>query len=324
MNKIYNTLKIFRAINKRVNKSTIDKNTYVLNIDYTGQQASDIIKKMLLDDKPIMISRIGSIELNTVVRYIDINNASQYSGIYNIIQYIKGNSPQYWWGEQGILMRDLAGFFPLNDKYLDRFSIQMLNDFQNIDIIGSWLKNEMFVNKYFHKSLIKVKLEDLEPYYHKNPWSEALQDKNILVIHPFDYSIEKQYKIRHALFDDQRILPRFKLQTLKAVQTIGNNTTKFKTWFDALESMCDEISLINFDIAIIGAGAYGLPIASYVKKIGKKSIHLGGATQILFGIRCKRWDDRHFFQNLYNDHWIRPSNNEVPKKYKKVEGGCYW
>jgi hypothetical protein len=35
-------------------------------------------------------------------------------------------------------------------------------------------------------------------------------------------------------------------------------------------------------------------------------VHLGGATQRLFGIRGKRWDERPFFQNLYNEHWTRP------------------
>jgi hypothetical protein len=58
--------------------------------------------------------------------------------------------------------------------------------------------------------------------------------------------------------------------------------------------------------------------------LGKKGIHLGGATQILFGIRGKRWDDDPFFQKLFNDYWVRPHPTEVPGNFQVVEGGCYW
>jgi glycerol-3-phosphate dehydrogenase len=47
----------------------------------------------------------------------------------------------------------------------------------------------------------------------------------------------------------------------------------------------------DYDVALIGCGAYGLPLASHVKRKGKQSIHLGGGLQLLFGIKGKRWDD---------------------------------
>ena len=55
-----------------------------------------------------------------------------------------------------------------------------------------------------------------------------------------------------------------------------------------------------------------------------KGIHMGGATQILFGIRGSRWDRMPFFQQLYNEYWIRPLAQETPANFKKVERGCYW
>jgi len=51
-----------------------------------------------------------------------------------------------------------------------------------------------------------------------------------------------------------------------------------------VESNC----AMKFDIAIIGAGTYGLLLATYVKNPGQKSIHLGGAVQTLFGIKRGR------------------------------------
>ena len=62
----------------------------------------------------------------------------------------------------------------------------------------------------------------------------------------------------------------------------------------------------------------------HIKKLNKQVIHLAGATQILFGIRGKRWDIRPEMQQYFNEHWTRPLESERPKDAQKVEGGCYW
>ena len=80
----------------------------------------------------------------------------------------------------------------------------------------------------------------------------------------------------------------------------------------------------ELNIALIGCGAYGFPLAARIKKMGKKSIHLGGATHLMFGIKGKRWDQRSRFMNLYNEFWKYPSINEKPKGYFGIDRGCYW
>ena len=119
-------------------------------------------------------------------------------------------------------------------------------------------------------------------------------------------------------------MPNFQLITLKSVQSIAGEKTDFNTWFDALDSMKKKIDDIDFDISIIGCGAYGLPLASYIKSIGKQAIHLGGATQILFGIKGKRWEERSDFVVLFNEFWKNPDNSEIPRNSHNVENGCYW
>ena len=94
--------------------------------------------------------------------------------------------------------------------------------------------------------------------------------------------------------------------------------------FEALESMKREISQADFGVAIIGAGAYGFPLAAYVKSLGKQAIQMSGATQILFGIKGKRWDDHPVISKFYNDAWVRPLQSETPPEIHKVEGGSYW
>ena len=161
----------------------------------------------------------------------------------------------------------------------------------------------------------------------KNPWTRILKDKKVLIVHPFTESIEFQYyNNREHIWEDSMVLPEFKeLITLKAVQSIAGQKTQFKTWFDALHYMEDEISKLDFDIALIGCGAYGMCLAAHVKRMGKIGIHLAGWTQFLFGIYGNRWlKNQPEYAHFINKYWIRPNENERPQNAKKVEGGCYW
>jgi hypothetical protein len=171
-----------------------------------------------------------------------------------------------------------------------------------------------------------VKLSNLEPYLQEFPWSIALKDKKVLVIHPFNETIESQYHLnRENLFKNPNVLPAFKsLQTIKAVQTIAGQKSEFKDWFAALDYMKGEIDKRDFDIAIIGCGAYGFSLAAHVKRIGKKAIHLGGPTQMLFGIKGKRWIENPNFSHIINEYFVFPNDADKVQHAQKVEGACYW
>jgi hypothetical protein len=168
----------------------------------------------------------------------------------------------------------------------------------------------------------------LNPFFCTVPWTKALEGKRILVVHPFVDTIKRQYQKRAFLFANN-LLPDFELYTIKAVQSIAGNQTDFSTWFDALDYMKSEIDKHDYDICLLGCGAYGFPLAAHIKRMGKKAIHLGGALQLLFGITGKRWENPKYnslynYSNLINDYWVRPSASERPAEANKVEGACYW
>jgi len=292
-------------------------------VDYSGQAASDVIKTKILAPEPCMICRFGGTEMTVLMYYYHIHRQPKFP-LEKSLSYILGRMRPFWWdGMVQYKIQYLSGFFPAEPEYLERFCQQMLQDIQEIDILGSWLPEEQFLREQMPQA-ITVRLQDLEPYYHQHPWSTALAGKTVLVIHPFAETMQQQYPKRELLFPNSNILPEFTLKTFKSVQSIAGNDCGFPDWFAAFEWMKEQVAQIEFDIAIIGAGAYGLPLAAQVKRLGKKGIHLGGATQILFGIRGKRWDDDPFFQQLFNDHWVRPHPTEVPGNFQVVEGGCYW
>lgn len=271
--------------------------------------ANKRIKEGLLADKPFLACRFGDGELRTTVYALE-NKLGIREGFPN---YIKEK------------MSINAGFFPSDDKHLMQFGELMLNSCKQIDVIGVWynLLEDYIIHNYAPDAHC-VELDGLAPYLSEKPWSAALRGKKVLVIHPFEDSIKQQYKKRKFLFPGTDILPDFELYTLKAVQTAAGEISKFNDWFEALNYMFSEAMKINFEIAIIGCGAYGFPLAAKLKESGKKVVHLGGATQILFGVRGARWDSRPEMQKYFNEYWVRPSELEKPKNADRVEGACYW
>ena len=287
-----------------------------LKYDMDADHVSDIIYQTLQSDKPCMITRFGSVELGCIVNYLGVKNK-------NVLDYIRGKAEPWWWTNLTLHdMRINAGFFSISDNNLRKFSSLMIQDMAQIDILASWLLDE---NK-FEKELshvYKIWLEYLNPYWSKEPWSRALKGKKVLVVHPFVDSIQKQYQRKTLLHKHPDTLPNFELKTIKAVQSIGGKCNEgFRDWFEALEYMKAEIDKTDYDICILGCGAYGFPLAAHVKRMGKKAIHMGGATQMLFGIRGKRWEEE--YGEFMNEHWIRPSKEETPEVAIKIENGCYW
>lgn len=311
------------VVQKRFGRS--EHNTFWRQFTCTGQSASDLIYRALVDHHPALISRFGSGELHAVATYLRKQVPRRFTG-QKSIRYILGKIDTFWWHD-GIRMSvsNGAGMFSNDDPGLDLFSRTVLQDCQEIDILGSWRDEESLIDPFIGE-YTAVPLQDLEPYYNGPPyWTAALRGKNVLVIHPFISSIKKQYEKRRLLYSSQDLLPDFNLTGYKPVQTLaGLRDDRFAEWCDALAFMQDEINDLEFDIAIIGAGSYGLSLGAYIRRLGKKAVHLGGATQILFGIRGKRWDQSPFFQDIYNDHWIYPEAAERPPSADSVENGCYW
>ena len=61
-----------------------------------------------------------------------------------------------------------------------------------------------------------------------------------------------------------------------------------------------------------------------LKKRGLQCIVMGGATQILFGIKGRRWKAHDVISRFFNDAWVYPPDSCKPKNSKLVENGCYW
>lgn len=275
-----------------------------------GQAGNDEIRQLIETGRPGLVARFGSTELRTSINYLE-----KCLGIRK--NYSKKITEA---------MATCSGFFPNNEENLDRFGNLFLKSCKEIDILAVWFNlQEDYVYKRFGPSNGKcVHLDSLEPFWFEKPWTVALTGKKVLVIHPFAETIEAQYQKRDRLFPKAEVLPDFELKTIKAVQSLGGKCGMFSKWFDALDYMYMRTKEIDYDVAIIGCGAYGMPLAARLKMDGKIAIHMGGVTQFLFGIKGGRWDERPQYSSFYNEYWCRPDASDRPLVADKVENACYW
>jgi len=300
----------------------IKRKSFILNVD-DADLASNKIYNLLVSGKPCMIARFGATESNVLKNYIGINSKHQ-----SILNFITNKCAPWWWNKN--ILRNFkvwSGFFPIDTLLVEKYCKLILSDIPEVDILGSWRDDENLCEDKLRDAL-KVDFEYLEPFFSNNPWTKALEGKKVLVIHPFQNSIESQYKKREKLFKNN-LLPKFELKTIKAVQTVANEKSEFKNWFEALDFMKNQMNEIDYDIALIGCGAYGFSLAAHAKRMGKKGFHLGGVLQILFGISGKRWQSPNQFNGMYlklfNEHWVRPLNEERPKQAHLIENNVsYW
>lgn len=284
-------------------------------LTYDRDATKNAIRDLLESDRPIMVARYGCSELNIIANYLGVKNSS-----HSVWKFITWKVFQWWWATNWVeTMR--GSLYPMNEKTLSQYAEVTLRDSSQVDLLGSWLYKEQYILPYLSPECCFCDIRDLEPDYvasdASGEWPQALKGKKVLVVNIFAETIKKQYQNRRQLFSDPALLPDFDLITLKVVY---QGDSKFGSWMDELQSIEEEMDRIDYDIAIIGCGVYGFNLAAHAKRTGHKAIHLGGATQLLFGIYGNRWVGRSFI----NENWCRPSAEERPANADQIEGACYW
>lgn len=271
------------------------------------EASSKKVISLIEGEKPFALMKLGEAELSC------LNDAER----------IKEGSRKTFDEKTRIAMKETAGFYPTTDKHLLEYANLYESRMKNVDGIGVLgLRKEGYFVKTYAKEPFLLNGDVLNPIL--GAWTSALKGKKVLVIYPFIDEISFQYGRREKIFQkNPQILPEFDLKLLASPMTMGDETDyRFPSFMRALEEMESRISQIDFDVALVGCGAYGSLLTLYIKSIGKKAIQTGGSTQLLFGILGSRWEKASYIKELENEYWIRPATK--PKGFEKVAGGAYW
>jgi hypothetical protein len=280
------------------------------------QELHATIASALRSDEPFVVGRPGGVE----------SLAMAYALQHRFAQHDRAE----WTAK---LRKDLAlqpGVVNRSNEEIDRFALHYLAATVSSDVLvfGRFAPHVIRILPFMErKSLIFAHFHDLEPYTALRagvePWTAALAGRKVLVVHPFERSIREQYERRMSVRGVADILPTFELDVVRPPVTFAGEGSP-RTWQEELASLTADIAERTFDVAIVGAGGYGLPAAAFIRAMGRRAVHLAGATQLVFGIRGARWDESGAYQDVIDASWVRPHESERPADAGLVEAGCYW
>lgn len=218
-----------------------------------------------------------------------------------------------------------AGIFPVDDLSLAAAAEELWTALQSLELLGCWsveYQARLFMD--LPQLPQRCEMPDLEPFFFPLPWTAALEGKRVLVLHPFRRSLEQQWCRRQELFPGRFVLPTFEPLFVATPMTVRGAAHGYSSWQSALDQLWQQVQGIRFDVALLGCGAYSLPLAARIRGLGRSAIHLGGSLQLLFGVFGRRWERFDSQRALLNSAWIRPLPEDRPSSYQAVEDGCYW
>ncbi|MCD7790876.1 MAG: hypothetical protein LUH55_10200 [Bacteroides thetaiotaomicron] len=238
------------------------------------ETTQEMMKAYITSDTPFLLLRFGLYEYQLCYQYLEKKNGlrKEYSDF--IQRHIRMD----------------AGILAKGDVSLDKYAQFIVENLYEADIMGYWRNypEKLVFSSYYSSGCNHVDIIDLYPYlyWHKNKlpdWQMNLSGRKVLVVTSFARTIEKQYSRRKSIWKDaDRILPEFELIVYQAVQTSGGSMDeRFASWEEAVEHMEKEVLQIDFDIALVSCGGYGLPLAIRLKKTRKESDPVGRLLSIM-------------------------------------------
>ncbi|SHJ70843.1 hypothetical protein SAMN02745194_03186 [Roseomonas rosea] len=218
-----------------------------------------------------------------------------------------------------------VGLFPVDDASLDRFCTALIKAAAELDIMGVMgYPGEPQVLLHHATKARLISLKALDPWYFPDPWSRHLAGRRVTVVSPFARTIERQYQRRAEIWPGRDVLPEFQLRTVAMPLSPGLATPSEASWEERLARVTEAVEAEPYDVLLVGAGGISILLAAHAQRMGKIGFHMGGPTQVLFGVRGRRWDNEPFFQSAMTPAWTRPSGEEAPPAAQKIERGCYW
>jgi hypothetical protein len=272
--------------------------------------SNEMVRSLVSQGTAAAIGKVGASELRAILEYLAVNQGLRERVRRSVIDEL----------------HIASGVFPRTQDALLRFAGHFVDVVGQMDLLVAWSRpGEGAVFERYCPNAKLVSMRGLDPFYVDQPWTAALANKRVLVASPFVHSISQQYQRRHLVWRDRpAMLPEFDLTLLPLPFSDALVKSRFDDWFQALAGLIADLHSRRFDVLLVGGGAFSLPLVVAAKEMGSSGIHLGGSTQILFGIRGGRWDGHPRISAFFNEHWVRPSPAETPRNYRQLEAGAYW
>ena len=232
----------------------------------------------------------------------------------------------------------MTGVFPSNPNFLKVFSEFFLNHVSELNVLGLMDgKNEIQLINSLNIKTQLTHFQSMEPdrSIPERPslcYLALFENKKILLISPYAEFLaaraksniyeEVWYTCKKQWFNPLGI---DHLNIPYSYITATNTRALYRNSIELYQVICAQISGYDFDIALIGAGALGMPLANFIKSMGKVGISLGGHLQIIFGVAGARWRRDPEWQQYINSAWLDvPAIFQPLDKNNLTDQGAYW
>jgi hypothetical protein len=259
---------------------------------------------------PLAVGRLGGVEAS-------------------IVMWAKGIPSCNWRPDLWPLFADTAngatnaGIRPRNKESYRVFADLCLSAMEGLDLQGVWSSGyeAVCIGRGAKREFFNVEITGPDG---ANPrhWLCSLQGKRVLVVSPFDGTIQKQIPRLAEVWPQSDWMTGTDFCSVQFPYLIDEGCPE--TWWEVYDRIGAIVSRGDYDVALFGCGGLGLPFAHLAKKAGRVGIHLGGHLQLAFGIYGQRHLEQEWHRKHINEAWVRPGGNELPVSAKRVEGGCYW
>jgi hypothetical protein len=232
-----------------------------------------------------------------------------------------------------------AGVFPSTEESVGAWAKEYTDATKESNVFaGAWYKplaqiEWTYLQRYSPNSR-RIPLRSLEPYYSMpdRSWLKALDGQHVTVVSSFTESMSEQIHSFSKIWPQvpSLIPPRIQWSFVRSYYCPATAKdhcawpSSIQSWQDAVGMLESQVLATGARIVLIGCGGLAMPLALRLKRQGKICIVLGGAIQLLFGLKGQRWINHPFISQLFNSSWKRPSHTEHPRNAHKIEGGCYW
>jgi hypothetical protein len=229
-----------------------------------------------------------------------------------------------------------AGIFPRDAGFYARFNDFYIEQVQQLDFLGlfgTWNEPELVEHYRLKPRLMHYQDQEPDRSIPDDParcYLPLFAGKRILFVSPFAELLKERASERvfEAVWakTGKRWFHPARTEALRVPYGWASDTQeRYGTSIDLFEALKAEMATKRFDVALIGAGGLGIPLATHAKSLGKLAISLGGHLQVLFGLLGERWrTDPQWQRDYITEAWIDP-----PEEYRSAEAhsgdyGAYW
>jgi hypothetical protein len=294
--------------------------------DWQSDTTLEKFCNIMNQSKPLFFARLGGSDYNCVRDYYNDNT------IINNYEWYKYHSHR---------VRSHNGYFDFENTqenfvtYLETM-IRCYKDsdaftYGNTQIIKSFEHNQFsmtdanFIN-YLCQDKVCINytfIEGLAPFLASfDQWATG---KKILIVSPLSQSIEHQYKNKDKLYHDY-VFPDFDLLTYNTKITYSDEyesqailNVNTNNWIEEATRMAEEISTLDFDIALLSCGSYAMYLGDFIScTLKKKSLYIGGILNMLFNIYGGRYNQSGYVR-LGQSVGLNPQSQINPFENKNIE-----